>query len=188
MCWYEALYKNGALTFEFTCSLDLTTYCVHWRDGQVTTFKFLLVSVATLFLNAADTKTWAALKFDQLSDQQLAIYRENGTGIWTHWNDATAYPGLGDLRGSNTSNWVGAHNLARVFDSCGSTMMDFTVAEGRCGMRYSQTGPRGPASSRWSLCACSLSFSLCTELNEVPLSFNMYSASLGPRAVACRPC
>ncbi|KAJ7803618.1 hypothetical protein B0H14DRAFT_3487158 [Mycena olivaceomarginata] len=37
-----------------------------------------------------DTKTWAALKFDQLSDQQLAIYRENGTGIWTHWNDAMA--------------------------------------------------------------------------------------------------
>jgi hypothetical protein len=120
MCWYEALYKNSALTFEFTCSLDLTTYCVHLRDGQVTTFKFLLVSVATLFLNAADTKTWAALKLDQPSDQQLAIYREHGTGIWTYWNEATALA-LRDLKGSKTSDWVGALDLAQALDGWGQS-------------------------------------------------------------------
>jgi hypothetical protein len=120
LCWYEALYKNGALTCEFVCSLDLTTYCVHFarRPGHHISFS---LSLTTLFLNAADTKTWAALKFDQPSDQQLAIYREHGTGIWTYWKGATALA-LRDLRGSKTSDWVGALDLAQVLDGWGQSL------------------------------------------------------------------
>jgi hypothetical protein len=51
--------------------------------------------------------------------------------MWTYWNEATAYPALGDLMGSSASSWVGALDLAKALStSAAAAAMDPTVAAG----------------------------------------------------------
>ncbi|KAJ7265350.1 hypothetical protein B0H12DRAFT_1011454 [Mycena haematopus] len=87
---------------------------------------------STIYLAATDTNTWAQLKLDQnLWNQQLAIWKENGTGMWTYWNEATAYPAMPNLMGSNVSSWVGSLDLTTALStSASAASMDPTVQAG----------------------------------------------------------
>ncbi|KAJ7724738.1 hypothetical protein DFH07DRAFT_854638 [Mycena maculata] len=87
---------------------------------------------SSLYMQATDNDTWAALKYDQtLWDEELAIWKENGTGMWTYWNEATAYPAIVDLMGSNASTWVSDLDVTTALStSVSASTMDPTVEAG----------------------------------------------------------
>ncbi|KAJ6515224.1 hypothetical protein C8R45DRAFT_202843 [Mycena sanguinolenta] len=87
---------------------------------------------ATIYLDATDNNTWAELKLDQdLWNQQLAIWQANGTGMFTYWNEATAYPAMADLMGSSTSTWIGSLDVTSALStSVNVASMDSTVQAG----------------------------------------------------------
>ncbi|KAJ7206782.1 hypothetical protein GGX14DRAFT_456830 [Mycena pura] len=86
---------------------------------------------ASLDMQATDNDTWAALKSQSLWDEQLAIWKENGTGMWTYWNEATAYPAIADLMGSDNSTWVSSLDVTTALStSAQASSMDSTVEAG----------------------------------------------------------
>ncbi|KAJ7821221.1 alcohol oxidase [Mycena olivaceomarginata] len=88
---------------------------------------------ASIYLKATDDNTWAALKADQdLWDAQLAIWRNNGTGMWTYWNEATAYPALADLMGDDASSWVSSLDLTKTLSTAASAGVDGPDGAGGC--------------------------------------------------------
>ncbi|KAF8207871.1 hypothetical protein K438DRAFT_1814488 [Mycena galopus ATCC 62051] len=119
---------------------------------------------ASIFLNATSNDTWAALKFDQdLWDEQLAIWRENGTGLWTYWNEATAYPAMADLMGSNTSTWVADLDLTTALStSASAAFMDPTVQAG--------------VQAQYAILA---NWAASANIGQVELIFNMFGAAPG---------
>ncbi|KAK7053944.1 choline dehydrogenase [Favolaschia claudopus] len=119
---------------------------------------------ASIFLNATDPNTWAALKSDQnLWNQQLAIWRENGTGMWTYWNEATAYPTMSHIMGSNASSWVAALNVpAAVATTSSAAALDPTVA---AGVQAQYATLAGWAAS--------------SSIGQVEIIFNMFGAAAG---------
>ncbi|KAF7302292.1 Choline dehydrogenase [Mycena indigotica] len=87
---------------------------------------------ASLYMQATDNDTWAALKFDQgLWDEQLAIWRKDGTGMWTYWNEATAYPATTHMMGTDASVWASSINTDSALSiSAAASSMDSTVQAG----------------------------------------------------------
>ncbi|KAF8207825.1 hypothetical protein K438DRAFT_1575096 [Mycena galopus ATCC 62051] len=87
---------------------------------------------ATIYLTDTSDSTWAELKLNTtLYNDQLAIWKENGTGMWTYWNEATAYPTIGNLMGSDASTWVGDLDLTSALStSVSASSMDSTVQAG----------------------------------------------------------
>ncbi|KAJ7245711.1 hypothetical protein C8J57DRAFT_758359 [Mycena rebaudengoi] len=86
----------------------------------------------SLFLQATDDDTWAALKYDKtLWDEQLTIWREKGTGMWTYLNEAVAYPSMSDLMGNDTSSWVSSLDMSKALSTAvAAASMDSTVQAG----------------------------------------------------------
>jgi len=119
---------------------------------------------ASISLTATDNNTWAALKSDQnLSNQQLAIWRENGTGMWTYWNEATAYPAMADLMGSNASTWVGGLDLTNALStSASAASMDPTVQAG--------------VKAQYDILA---NWAASGSIGQVELIFNMFGSAAG---------
>ncbi|KAJ7265370.1 hypothetical protein B0H12DRAFT_1011456 [Mycena haematopus] len=119
---------------------------------------------AAIFLNATDENTWAALKFDQdLWNAQLAIWKENGTGMWTYLNEATAYPAMAHLMGSNVSTWLGSLDLATALStSASAASMDPTVSAG--------------VQAQYTILA---DWAASASIGQVELIFNMFGAAAG---------
>ncbi|KAJ7248394.1 hypothetical protein C8J57DRAFT_1189614 [Mycena rebaudengoi] len=86
----------------------------------------------SLFLQATDDDTWAVLKYDKtLWDEQLAIWRENGTGMWTYLNEAVAYPSVSDLMGNDASSWTSSLDMSKALSTAvAAASMDSTVQAG----------------------------------------------------------
>ncbi|KAJ7064426.1 GMC oxidoreductase-domain-containing protein [Mycena belliarum] len=86
---------------------------------------------ASLYMQATDTDTWAALRDKGLWDAQLAIWRQNGTGMWTYLNEATAYPAIPDLMGTDAGAWASGIDLdAALTTAVAAAEMDSTVQAG----------------------------------------------------------
>ncbi|KAJ7506680.1 hypothetical protein B0H11DRAFT_1706725 [Mycena galericulata] len=117
---------------------------------------------SSLYMQATDNNTWAALKSDQtLWNQQLAIWRANGTGMWTYWNEATAYPNLANLMGSNTSTWTAALDVDSALSvSVAASSMDPTVEAGVKAQYAIQ--------SEWAS---------ASNIGQVEIIFNMYGSA-----------
>ncbi|KAJ7625769.1 hypothetical protein FB45DRAFT_750559 [Roridomyces roridus] len=86
----------------------------------------------SLYMQATDNNTWAALKDDQtLWADQLAIWKQSGTGMWTYWNEATAYPSIADLMGTDASSWASGIDVAGALTtSAQASSFDSTVQAG----------------------------------------------------------
>ncbi|KAK7062355.1 choline dehydrogenase [Favolaschia claudopus] len=85
----------------------------------------------SISMKSSDTNTWGNLRAQDLWDEQLDVWRKNGTGMWTYWNEATAYPAMADLMGDDTSNWVGGLDLSKALStSASASSMDPTVQAG----------------------------------------------------------
>ncbi|KAJ6515246.1 hypothetical protein C8R45DRAFT_203429 [Mycena sanguinolenta] len=119
---------------------------------------------AQIVLNATDNNTWAALKVDQdLWNEQLAIWKENGTGMWTYWNEATAYPAMGHLMGSNVSTWLASLDVTTALStSASAASMDPTVAAG--------------VQAQYSIIA---DWAASSNIGQVELIFNMFGVAAG---------
>ncbi|KAJ7896315.1 hypothetical protein B0H14DRAFT_3853704 [Mycena olivaceomarginata] len=119
---------------------------------------------SSVSLTATDNNTWAALKFDQaLWDQQLAIWRQNGTGMWTYWNGATAYPAMANLMGSGASDWVGGLDLNKALSSSAiAASMDSTVQAG--------------VKAQYDILA---SWAASASIGQVEFIFNMFGSAAG---------
>ncbi|KAJ6602071.1 hypothetical protein DFH09DRAFT_1270828 [Mycena vulgaris] len=119
---------------------------------------------SSISLTATDNNTWAALKLDQaLGDQQLAIWRQNGTGMWTYLNEATAYPAMADLMGSGTSGWVGGLDLNKALStSATAASMDPMVQAG--------------VKAQYDILA---SWAASASIGQVELIFNMFGSAAG---------
>ncbi|KAF7299908.1 Choline dehydrogenase [Mycena chlorophos] len=117
---------------------------------------------ASLYMQATDNNTWAQLKTDQtLWNEQLAIWQQNGTGMWTYWNEAMAYPAIEHLMSSNASTWVGALDTgAALSTSVAASGMDSTVAAG--------------VKAQYALLA---SFAASPSIGQVELIFNMFGSA-----------
>jgi hypothetical protein len=51
--------------------------------------------------------------------------------MWTYWNEATAYPALADLMGSDASSWVAGLDMTTALStSVSAASMDPTVEAG----------------------------------------------------------
>ncbi|KAJ7181580.1 hypothetical protein C8R43DRAFT_273227 [Mycena crocata] len=86
---------------------------------------------ASLYMQATDDNTWAQLKDTNVWAEQLAIWKENGTGMWTYWNEATAYPTIADLMGADASPWAsGIDTTSALSTSADASTMDSTVQAG----------------------------------------------------------
>ncbi|KAJ7682021.1 hypothetical protein DFH06DRAFT_971575 [Mycena polygramma] len=119
---------------------------------------------ASLYMAATDNNTWAALKFDQgLWDQQLDIWRANGTGMWTYWNEATAYPAIGDLMGTDAAGWVSGLNTdSALSTSVSASTMDSTVQAG--------------VKAQYAILA---EWAASATIGQVELIFNMFGSAAG---------
>ncbi|KAF7302287.1 Choline dehydrogenase [Mycena indigotica] len=117
---------------------------------------------ASLYMQATDNDTWAALKFDQaLWDEQLAIWRKDGTGMWSYWNEATAYPATTHLMGTDASLWASSINTDSALSiSADASSMDPTV----------QAGVKAQYSilSNWAADA---------KIGQIELIFNMFGSA-----------
>ncbi|KAJ7784207.1 hypothetical protein B0H16DRAFT_291615 [Mycena metata] len=118
---------------------------------------------SSVSLTATDNDTWAALKAEPLWDDQLAIWRANGTGMWTYMNEATAYPTIADLMGSDASSWVSGLNMTTALSTAvAAASMDPTVAAGVQAQYALQ--------SQWAA---------SSSIGQVELIFNMFGATAG---------
>ncbi|KAJ6532258.1 hypothetical protein DFH09DRAFT_1182534 [Mycena vulgaris] len=85
----------------------------------------------SIYLQATDDNTWAALKDTTLWAEQLAIWKENGTGMWTYLNEATAYPSIADLMGTDASTWASGLDVSTALSTAvTAASMDSTVEAG----------------------------------------------------------
>ncbi|KAJ7668139.1 hypothetical protein B0H17DRAFT_950122 [Mycena rosella] len=118
----------------------------------------------SIYMNATDTDTWAALKFDQtLWDEQLAIWRANGTGMWTYWNEASAYPAISDLMGTAAASWASGLDLTTALSTAVSAAsMDATVQAG--------VQAQYAILSQWAG---------SSDIGQVELIFNMFGGAAG---------
>ncbi|KAJ7880951.1 hypothetical protein B0H13DRAFT_938112 [Mycena leptocephala] len=117
---------------------------------------------SSVYMQATDNDTWAALKDQGLWDQQLAIWRANGTGMWTYWNEATAYPALADLMGSDASGWVAGLDLTNALStSVSAASMDPTVEAG--------VKAQYAILSNWA----------ASSIGQIELIFNMFGSAAG---------
>ncbi|KAF7318626.1 Choline dehydrogenase [Mycena chlorophos] len=118
----------------------------------------------SLYMQATDNNTWAQLKTDQtLWNEQLAIWQQNGTGMWTYWNEAMAYPAIEHLMSSNASTWVGARHQRsplHLRHRIGAGGLDATVAAG--------------VKAQYALLA---SFAGSPNIGQVELIFNMFGSA-----------
>ncbi|KAJ7034159.1 hypothetical protein C8F04DRAFT_956689 [Mycena alexandri] len=118
---------------------------------------------SSVYLQATDDDTWAALKSQPLWDDQLAIWRANGTGMWTYMNEAVAYPTIADLMGSDAPSWVSGLDLATALStSVAAASMDPTVAAG-VQAQYALL-------SQWAA---------SSSIGQVELIFNMFGGTAG---------
>ncbi|KAF7335241.1 Choline dehydrogenase [Mycena sanguinolenta] len=119
---------------------------------------------STIYLVATDNNTWAELKLDQdLWNQQLAIWQANGTGMFTYWNEATAYPAMADLMGSNISTWLSSLDVTSALSTAASAAsMDSTVEAG--------------VKAQYALLA---DWAASSSIGQVELIFSMYGQSAG---------
>ncbi|KAJ7461927.1 hypothetical protein FB451DRAFT_475524 [Mycena latifolia] len=119
---------------------------------------------SSLYMQATDNDTWAALKFDQtLWDDQLAIWKENGTGMWTYWNEATAYPAISDLMGSDASSWASSLDVTAALETAvAAAGMDSTVEAG--------------VKAQYAILK---EWAASSSIGQVELIFNMFGSAAG---------
>ncbi|KAF7300031.1 Choline dehydrogenase [Mycena kentingensis (nom. inval.)] len=118
----------------------------------------------SLYMQATTNDTWAALKDDKsLWDQQLAIWKANGTGMWTYWNEATAYPATTHLMGTSASSWASAIDTTTALaTSVSASAMDATVEAG--------------AKAQYTLLK---EWASASNIGQVELIFNMLGSAAG---------
>ncbi|KAJ7167840.1 hypothetical protein C8R46DRAFT_898201 [Mycena filopes] len=115
-----------------------------------------------LYMQATDNDTWAALKEQPLWDDQLAIWRQNGTGMWTYMNEAVAYPTIANLMGDAAPGWVSGLDLTGALaTSTDAAAMDPTVAAG--------VKAQYAILSQWA----------AASTGQVELIFNMFGGTAG---------
>ncbi|KAJ7055093.1 hypothetical protein C8F01DRAFT_994648 [Mycena amicta] len=116
----------------------------------------------SLYMQATDNDTWAALKSDQtLWNDQLAIWRENGTGMWTYWNEAMAYPAISHLMTTNASSWVSSLDTTSALStSVSASSMDSTVQAG--------------VKAQYAILA---DWAASSSIGQVELIFNMFGSA-----------
>ncbi|KAJ7203428.1 hypothetical protein C8J57DRAFT_1259668 [Mycena rebaudengoi] len=86
---------------------------------------------ATISVQSADQNTWAALKQQPLYDTELAQWHSSGTGMWTYWNEAIAYPSTMELFGKDQALWAGTVDISKALStSVAASQMDPTVQAG----------------------------------------------------------
>ncbi|KAJ6587790.1 hypothetical protein B0H10DRAFT_2093390 [Mycena sp. CBHHK59/15] len=117
---------------------------------------------SSLYMQATDDNTWAALKFDQnLWAEQLAIWKANGTGMWTYWNEATAYPSIADLMGTSASSWVSSLDMSTALSTAvAAATMDSTVEAG--------------VKAQYAILA---DWAASSNIGQVELIFNMFGSA-----------
>lgn len=82
-------------------------------------------------MQSADQNTWAALKQQPLYDTELAQWHSSGTGMWTYWNEAIAYPSTMELFGKDQALWAGTVDISKALStSVAASQMDPTVQAG----------------------------------------------------------
>ncbi|KAJ7239077.1 hypothetical protein C8J57DRAFT_1439038 [Mycena rebaudengoi] len=86
---------------------------------------------ATISVQSADQNTWAALEQQPLYDTELAQWHSSGTGMWTYWNEAIAYPSTVELFGKDQALWAGTVDISKALStSVAASQMDPTVQAG----------------------------------------------------------